>query len=413
MNILLIHYGFPGQFKYLIPRLQEKGYKFWVISKNESKIQQSEIKFHTYELVRGNAKDVHPLCQELESKTIRGEAVAIQALALKKEGFNPSLILGHPGWGEMLFLADIWPDVPQLHYVEFFHGVPGTDDDFDGGFDNKQDWWERARARMKNSHHLTNLNTMTAGLCPTYFQHSLLPKWAANLTQVVHDGIDTKWLRPDLSTTIKIAPNKYNTQGLTLRSGDPVITFVNRTFEPYRGIHIFLEALIDIQSKHPTVQSILVGNDTANVSYGKQRDDGKGWLSALREQHGEKLDWSRIHPLGVVPHKILRSIYQVSSAHVYLSYPFVLSWSMLEAMSSGCLVIGSDTDPVKEVIKHGHNGLLVPFKSSKELSDSVLWSLRPNNYSNSIKSNARKTIIEKYELGECLQKQVNLIEDII
>ena len=167
-----------------------------------------------------------------------------------------------------------------------------------------------------------------------------------------------------------------------------------------------------LQNNHPNFQTILVGKDTPNVSYGKRRDDNEGWLTSLRKKHGNRLDWSRIHCLGLVKHSTLRKIYQISSAHVYLSYPFVLSWSMLEAMSAGCLVIGSDTEPVKEVIEHGHNGLLVPFKDHKSLSETLLWVLNNQKSTDNIRKLARKTIINKYELKTCVKKQLNLIENL-
>lgn len=412
MHILLIHIGFPGQFKHLVPKLLLRGYKLWAISKPRKETNYpTDVNYHSYNLTRGNGTNTHPLCHELESKIIRGEAVARKALELKSKGFKPDLILGHPGWGEMLFLGDIWPQVPQLHYVEFFHGVPGTDNDFDGGINNSIDWWERARARMKNAQNLSSLNTMKVGLCPTYFQHRLLPQWAAERTHVIHDGIDCKSLKPNHITRLEVPKCKDNANEILFKPGDPIITFINRTFEPYRGIHIFLEALIDLQSRDKKVQVILVGKNTPHVSYGKHREDGNGWLTALRKKHGDALDWNRIHALGTVSHKVLKCIYQVSAVHVYLSYPFVLSWSMLEAMSSGCLVVGSDTEPVREVIKHGQNGLLVPFKNAKELSNTLLWALKSQNKTNFMKFNARKTIQEKYELTTCLNKQLALIED--
>ena len=225
----------------------------------------------------------------------------------------------------MLFLGDVWPDVPQLHYVEFFHGVPGTDNDISDRFATSQSWEEKARARIKNAHLLSNLNQMQLGICPTMFQHSLLPEWAQARTKIIHDGINTEWLCPDSSSKLKIRKNTKLKDGLVLRHGDPVITFVNRTFEPYRGVHVFLEALAHVQSQHPTANTVLIGADTPKVSYGARRTDDRGWLTALREEMGSKLDWNRIHHLGQVPHKILREVYRVSQAHVYLTYPFVVS----------------------------------------------------------------------------------------
>ncbi|WP_115125941.1 glycosyltransferase [Synechococcus sp. GEYO] len=411
MQILVIHQGFPGQFIHLLPRLNSKGYKITAISKpwKGAAPLPSWLNFHSYVLRRGNSLSIHEFCSEMESKTLRAEAVALKALELKKEGYQPDLILGHPGWGEMLFLSEIWPKAPQLHYVEFFHGVPGTDDDFDGGLKLERTWVDGARAKIKNAHNLSCLNQMTQGITPTKFQHSLLPKWAQERTTIVHDGIDTNWLKPNSKASLEIPAHDSMPKNLKIKHGDPLITFINRTFEPYRGIHIFMRALTHIQKQHPQLQTILIGQDTANVSYGKKRNDGKGWLTTLRNELGTSLDWSRIHQMGLVSHSSLLKIFQISSAHIYLSYPFVLSWSLLEAMSCGCLVIGSDTPPVKEVIKDGINGYLVPFNDEKAISNTVTKALEQN--SGNIRISARAHIQTHYELQDCLEKQIALIEN--
>ena len=418
MRILLIHQGFPGQFRHLIPALQLRGDELWAISgpRPEAQVPQG-VQYLPYGLHRGNGRDTFPLASELESKVIRGEAVAAVAARLASGEitgmpWRPDLILGHPGWGELLFLADVWPDVPQLHYVEFFHGVPGTDNDIDDPHATPQTWQEKARARIKNTNLLVNLNQMRAGLCPTRFQQGLLPAWAQARTQVIHDGIDTDWLCPDPAAQLTIPPRPELPVGLVLRPGDPVITFVNRTFEPYRGVHVFLEALAQLQARHPTAQAVLVGADTPKVSYGAHRSDGRGWLTALREQLGDRLDWRRIHPLGKVPHGELREVYRVSAAHVYLSYPFVLSWSLLEAMSCGSLVVGSATAPVQELIHHGKTGLLVPFSDADALARTLLAALQQPAALVPVRQRARAHIHDHYTLPHCQQRQVQLVDAV-
>ncbi|MBQ60491.1 MAG: glycosyl transferase family 1 [Gammaproteobacteria bacterium] len=405
MQILLIHQGFPGQFKHLIPQLKERGHRLWAISGWRSKEKMpAGVYCQAYQLQRCNTTDIHPLVLETESKVIRGEAVAEQAALLKQQNFHPDLILGHPGWGEMLFLADLWPDVPQMHYVEFFHGVPGTDNDIQDRYSPPQQWQDRAKARMKNVNHLANLNQMSCGITPTRFQHSLLPDWAQARTQIIHDGIDTEWLCPDSKACLPLA------KGRDLRVGDPVITFVNRTYEPYRGVHIFLEALAKLQEEHPQAQALLVGADSPKVSYGANRKDGIGWLTALRQELGPRLDWSRIHPLGLVSHKTLKQVFQVSTVHIYLTYPFVLSWSLLEAMSCGALIIGSATEPVKEVIVDQKTGLLVPFGDANSLAKQISKCLQEPDRFIPLRKNARQHIKQKYNLPSCLKEQIKLIE---
>ena len=407
MNILFIHKGFPGQFKHLIKALSIRGDEIVAIS-TKKKVQKiySNCELIHYVPRRANGRDTFPLASEIETKIIRGEAVANIADKLSAKGYVPSLIIGHPGWGEMLFLADIWPNTPQIHYTEFFHGVPGTDNDIDDIYSKNKSWEEKAKDRVKNTHLLANLNQMSVGICPTHFQFSLLPRWAQKRTTIIHDGIDTDWLTPDPSAIL----NTKN--GNILKAGDPIITFVNRTFEPYRGIHIFLNALITLQKSHKTCQVVLVGADTPEVSYGANRNDQKGWLTALRDELGDHLDWSRIHILGQIPHSELKIVYQISAAHVYLSYPFVLSWSMLEAMSCGSLIIGSKTAPVEEIITDRTTGLLVPFSDDAILSSILLDALsNPKKYYK-MRVAARRLIKEKYQLKSCLKKQIEIINKV-
>lgn len=396
MRLLLIHQGFPGQFGPLLPRLREQGHQLHTIC--PAKIAQrlpEAVEALPYAVSRGNGANTHPLALETETKVLRGEAVATVAATLQGRGYQPDLILGHPGWGEMLFLGDVWPAVPQLHYVEFFHGVPGTDNDLLDRYATPQTWEEKARSRMKNANSLLNLNQMAWGVSPTRFQHSLLPSWAQARTSIIHDGIDTGWLCPDPEACLSLP------SGLVLRAGDPVITFINRTFEPYRGIHVLLEALVQLQRAHPLAQVLLVGKDTPNVSYGAQRGDGRGWLTALREDLSNRLDWQRIHPLGLISHTTLRQVYRISAAHVYLTYPFVLSWSLLEAMSCGCMVIGSDTAPVRELVRHGDNGLLVPFGDPEPLAHTLLKALREPEALLSLRQQARADVVMRYNRVHC------------
>jgi len=407
VKILVIHQGYPGQFINLVPAAQANGHSITILIPAHRGVEPTTgLELATYTLKRGNGHDTLPLAAEFESKLIRAEAVATRASDLKAAGYRPDLILAHPGWGEALLLHTVWPDVPQMHYTEFFHGVPGTDNDFDDCHATTRTWQVASRDVVKNANNVLNLQQMAAGLCPTQFQHSLLPVWAQSKTSVIHDGIDSAWLKPDPNATIAVRP------GLTLRNGDPVVTFFNRTFEPYRGIHRFLEAVITVQRRQPDAQFILVGSDQAHVSYGASRTDGRGWLGLLKEQHGDQLNWHKIHVPGFVSHHTLRQIMQISAAHVYLTYPFVLSWSMLEAMSCGALVIGSDTAPVKELVRHEQTGMLVPFSDAQALADQICEALQHPNRFTSMRKQARQLIVDGYDLKQCLREQLNFLETV-
>ena len=177
MKILLIHKGFPGQFKHLIPKLQERGDELSCINPFRSSNNHPKgISYYPYKVQRGNGEGVHPLALETESKVLRGEAVGQIADQLLCRGYNPDLILAHPGWGESLFIRDIWDRTPQLHYVEFAYQFKGADTDFPDRYSLTKSWQEQARVRMKNANVLINLQSMSWGLTPTAFQKSTLPK---------------------------------------------------------------------------------------------------------------------------------------------------------------------------------------------------------------------------------------------
>ena len=233
-----------------------------------------------------------------------------------------------------------------------------------------------------------------------------MPSWAQQKTSVIHDGIDTQWARPNRNAFFEL-PN-----GKRLRQNDRVVSFVNRTFEPYRGIHSMMNAIPLILEYNSDTNVVLVGKDTPNVSYGQRRTDSQGWFSHLKKSLGQNIDWSRVHMTGPIEHSKLLSLYQITGCHVYLTYPFVLSWSMLEAMSCGALIVGSDTEPVREVIINNFNGYLVPFQSSKELADKVNFCLYNKEYLSEVRHAARATIIGRYNLSLCIENQIRLIEGI-
>ena len=384
MRILFLHKGFPGQFRNLVVYLLRRGDIIHYIGPKKVNLKTiRNFESIQYKIERGNTNDIHPLAVETETKVLRGEAVAKEAFSLKKTGYEPDLIIGHPGWGEMLFMSDVWPNVKQLHYVEYCYGAPDTDTDFVKENQTNIKWFTKAKERMKNANTLLNLEQMTWGITPTKFQHSTIPEWGKNKTDVIHDGIDTNWASPKENVSVRIREDKVIT------SKSKIVTFVNRTYEPYRGIDKFVEAIMYLQKKDPDTCVLLVGKDTPKVSYGRQREDGKGWLSALKQEYEDRINWENIYNLGVVKHEVLRDLFRITTVHVYLTYPFVLSWSLLEAMSCGAL-IGSKTRPVEEVIKNEENGLLVDFNDPKELANKISIVLNNSDKYNDIRKKARK-----------------------
>ena len=401
MKILFVHQNFPGQFKHLAPALQRAGHDVCAMAIGGAGLQQ--VPMVRYAVARGSTRDIHPLAADFETKLIRGDACAAAALRMKREGYTPDVIVANPGWGENLYLKDVWPESKLLALLEFFYAVRGLDVNFDAEFANN-DIGNAARVRTKNANLLLTLDSMDWGVSPTHFQHGTLPRAYRDHISVIFDGIDTKSVCPD-STTIVTADGK------TLRAGDEVLTFVNRNLEPYRGYHQFMRALPRILRERPNAEVLIVGGD--EVSYGAKAPEGQTWKQIFMDEVKAELDPARVHFLGRIPYAAYLNVLQVSRCHVYLTYPFVLGWSCIEAMSAGCLVVGSATAPVEEVIAHSQTGLLVDFFDPNGLADVVTDALaKPQHYLH-LRTAARAAAVARYDLeGQCLPQQMQLIEHL-
>ncbi len=403
MNILFIHQNFPGQFKHQAVALVKRGDRVTALG-IEDRPAPAGVHVIRYPLVRGNSRDGHPWLLDTESKVIRAESAWQAMTRLHADGFCPDLVIAHPGWGEALFVRDVWPDIAVLSHFEFYYHASGADVGFDPEFPaNTRD---APRLRSKNFVNLMNLEQCTAGIAPTQWQKSLHPATYHDKLTVIHDGIDTDAVAPSVDARLELA-----SRGLRFKSGNEVITFVSRNLEPYRGYHVFMRALPQILAQRPNAHVMVIGGD--DVSYGARPNEGT-WRQRFLTEVADKLDLSRVHFLGKVPYPTYLRALQVSAVHVYLTYPFVLSWSLLEAMSAGCLVVASDTPPVREVIRHGDNGLLVDFFAPDRLANQVVDVLsRPTEFAE-LRGRARQTIVEGYDLHRvCLPGQLALIDSIL
>lgn len=404
MRVLFVHQNFPGQFRYSATALAARpNCKVAALSINEPGYPTPGVAIARYRIMRPPEKGGHPLLTDMQSKVLRGEACANAAIELRKRsGFTPDIIVVHPGWGEQLFLKDVFPAAKMLSFMEFFYASEGRDTNFDPEF-KTEGIGPRARTRMKNANHLLALEATDWSYSPTEWQRSSLPAPYLPRSSVIFDGIDTEFIQP-LATAEFVLPD-----GRRLRAGDEVLTFVNRNLEPYRGFHVFMRALPEIQKARPDAITLIVGGD--EVSYGSAPREGGCWRDVMLKEVGERLDLSRIHFLGRIPYVSYRSLLQVSRVHAYLTYPFVLSWSMLESMAAECLVVGSSTPPVREVLRHNENGLLVDFFDIEGWQTTLIDALAaPDNYRH-LRARARTDILALYDLKTvCLPRQLRLIE---
>ncbi len=408
MKILFIHQNFPGQFKFLAPALVKQGHTVvaMTMQKTEAKEWQG-VRLAPYTATRGTTPKVHPWISDFETKTIRAEACFRAALRIRAEGLNPDLIVSHHGWGESLFLKDVWPQAKLAIYCEFYYHPRGADVGFDPEFP-AEDAGEVCRLRLKNLNNLLHFEVADAAISPTHWQASTFPEPFRSKITVVHDGIDTEAVAPNLAVTLTLNGN------IKLTRADEVITFVNRNLEPYRGYHIFMRALPELLKRRPQARVLIVGAD--DVSYGARPAEGKKWkdifASEVRPQISDA-DWARVHFLGHIPYQHFIPLLQLSTVHVYLTYPFVLSWSLLEAMSVGCAIVASDTQPLREAIRHNDTGRLVNFFDVPGLANDVCALLDDPVARQRLGANARAFAQANYDLKTvCLPRQLQWVQGL-
>jgi len=402
LRAMFIHQNFPGQYTHLAPALAERaGVQVWGVGEKPG-YQAPGVQYIHYGAPKGAGEQTHRYLRSLESSLRRGQLLANRLVqARDKDGLDPDVIICHPGWGEGLFVKDVFPRAKTLFYWEFYYNAFGQDLGFDPASPVTLD--DAARVRVLNATQLIALQAADWGVSPTQWQWSRYPDWARQRVTCLHEGVDTQRIAPRDGAEFRTP------EGRTFRKGDPVISYVARNLEPYRGFPSFLKALAILQRERKDLHAILVGGD--EVSYGRRPEGAASWKAKLLAEMEGRLDLSRMHFTGRVPHDQLHQLFRVTAAHVYLTYPFVLSWSMLESMACGAVVVGSDTPPVAEAITHGETGLLVPFFDPEAIARSVLGVLADPAGHAHLAVAARQRVVERYDLRTvCLPRQLHMVE---
>lgn len=398
MNILFLHRNFPAQFRHIASVLANDPNNNVLFITNNDKLQLPRINKIYYKPKREVPRNCHRYLKFYEESIIHAQAAAEAALALKNKGFKPDVIYGHT-WGQTMFMKDIFPDVPLLCYFEWFYNAEGGDMGFDGKVLNVD---ELAKLRCKNSHLLVDLYTCDAGICPTNWQKSQFPKKFHDTIKVLHDGVDTDFCKPNNEANFLI---KNKTLKLTAK--DEVITYATRGMEAYRGFPEFMRAIEKLLKKRPKLQVVIAGEN--RVCYGPQLANTTYKEMMLKELD---LDMDRVHFVGGLPFNEYVNLLQISSAHVYLTYPFVLSWSLLDAMSCGCCIVASNTSPILEFMQDNYNGLLFEFFNVNQQVEKIEYVLNNQDKMQELRHNARKTIMDNYALKDLLPQHIEFVKNL-
>ena len=401
MKLLFVHQNFPGQFLRLAPEMQRRGHDVRAIA--DAANGQGELvptRRYTFKPEDVDAKNAR-LGRNYAVMSDRGVAVARFARQMRAEGYVPDVIFGHSGWGETLFLKEVWPEAKLLVYAEFYYRGHGADTGFDAEY-QKSGFDQVMIAQGRSAYLAQALAHADRGLSPTRWQATTHPPALRQQIDVLFDGIDCDRLAPNPAAQFAL-PN-----GRVLRAGDEVLTFVNRNLEPYRGYHIFMRALPDLLSARPEAQVVIVGGD--GNSYSFQPANGRTWKDVILSEVKDRLDLSRVHFVGKVPHDRLVDLFHVTRAYAYLTYPFVLSWSMVEAMAAGALVVGSRTAPVEEFIEDGVTGRLVDFFDVPAWTAALTDVLTQPEAYRPLQDAAQAMVRTRYDLRSvCLPRQVDLL----
>jgi glycosyltransferase involved in cell wall biosynthesis len=401
-GVVFVHNNFPAQFRSLAEALVARGVTCVAIAQQHALEAVPGVPWIRYGLPRGTTEGILPLAVRAEADLLRGSMALEAAKRMSSQGFVPDVVVGHTGWGETLLLKEAWPNARQVLYPEFYYAGHGLDIGFDTEFKPPTELGVLL-GTAKNATGALALTQADAIVCPTPFQAATLPQVFQPLVRIIHEGVDLAAIRPAPAEPFVLD------DGRTIAPGTPVITHVNNNMEPLRGLHIFARALPRLLAEVPTAQVLVIGQATTR-GYSGQAPEGRTWTDVCFD--GLEIDRSRVHFLGRVPHARMLAALRLSTAHVYYSYPFVLSWSLAEAMALGCYVIASDTAPLRDAIEDGVNGRLLPFFDPAALADALIAACREPGAAQPLRAAARRTAERLFDRKAALARWFELLREM-
>lgn len=399
MNILFSHLNFPAQFGRFGAYLARQGWEVTFLTEKEGVTAPAGCQIIRMKPHREPTEGVHRFARPLEKAMITGQAFANAALAAHDRGLSPELVVAHSGWGAGTFAKAVWPDCCYVSYVEWYYRYPPVDA-FDPPKGNAADG--RALALARNAPTLLDLAEADAVLCPTHFQAAQFPKHLRERMTVLHDGVDTGFFRPDDGARLpeRIGP---------LPADAEIVTYATRGMEPHRGFPEFMRAVALLQQRRPRLHAVIGGQD--RVAYGAKRKDDQTWKQAMLNEFD--LDRTRLHWPGLMPYDDWCRMLQASHVHLYLTVPFVLSWSLVEAMAAGCALVASDVAPVREALEADVSAKLVDHRDTAALADAVERLLEDRAHAQTLGRNARSAALRRFDAGWIYPAKAQMLEDIV
>ena len=407
MKIMFVHQNMPGQYRELVQWLAGTGdHQIYFLTQRKAAPSFEGVQTRVYEPHHKPADNAYGLSKNWEESTGNGLGAARAARQIEKtEGFKPDIVIGHVGWGELTFFKEIWKDVPIIGLFEYYYSATGGPVGFDPAEPVSENTPFLLHAR--NAVPLANIETVDMGLSPTFWQRDRFPQSFHRKLYVCHDGIRTDQLKPDPKVRLKLGRLKHD-----LTRADEIVTFVSRNLERTRGFHIFMRALPRILKERPNARVLILGGN--ETSYGGKSKHPGGLRAEMEAEVGKDVDWRRVHFLGKLPYDDYQKVVQISRCHLYLTMPFVLSWSFLEAMAMEATIVASDVAPVREAITHGKTGLLVDFFNPDAFADQVIEVLQDPEKYQRLGPEARKHVVQHYDfLTKCLPEHIAQINALV